>query len=320
MRTNTLKAPGATLYYEVRGEGPVLLLICGGVYDAAGYAGLAGRLAERYTVVTYDRRGNGRSPLDGAPEHQSVEVHGDDAGRVLTAVGVTAERPAHVFGNSSGAEIGLELATRHPELVRTLVAHEPPVFDLLPDRDHWRAVVDQVEKVFTEEGVEAAGQALSSAMSMGGGEPSEENGADGANGANGAQRGDGGGADGPEGASGGQAAGEGDAAATHGPEGGMDAGMAEMMERMGRNFAFFIGYEVPGFSRYAVDVAALRASGVRVVPAVGEASQGEPPYRATIALAEILGTEPVAFPGDHGGFGSQHVAFATRLDQVLSAS
>ena len=42
-KTDTLKVPGATLYYEVRGSGPVLLLICGGVYDAAGYAGLAGQ-------------------------------------------------------------------------------------------------------------------------------------------------------------------------------------------------------------------------------------------------------------------------------------
>ena len=64
-RANTLKVPGANLYHEVRGSGPVLLLICGGVYDAAGYAGLAQRLADRYTVVTYDRRGNSRSPWTG---------------------------------------------------------------------------------------------------------------------------------------------------------------------------------------------------------------------------------------------------------------
>jgi len=123
-RTNTLRVPGAELYFEVRGSGPVLLLICGGVYDAAGYAGLAEQLADRYTVVTYDRRGNSRSPLDGAPEHQRIEVHGDDAHQLLSAVGVTADRPAHVFGNSSGATIGLELAARHPEQERALVAGE----------------------------------------------------------------------------------------------------------------------------------------------------------------------------------------------------
>src|SRR6266446_3765212 len=109
-KTDSLKVPGANLYYEVRGSGPVLLLVCGGIYDAAGYAGLAGELADRYTVVTYDRRGNSRSPLDGTPGASgthSVEVHADDAYRVLKAVGVTDEEPAYVFGNSSGAQIGL---------------------------------------------------------------------------------------------------------------------------------------------------------------------------------------------------------------------
>src|SRR2546430_8045246 len=84
--TNALRVPGATLHYEVRGTGPVLLLICGGVYDAAGYAGLAAQLADRYTVVTYDRRGNSRSPLDGPPEPQQMAVHADDAHRVLAEV------------------------------------------------------------------------------------------------------------------------------------------------------------------------------------------------------------------------------------------
>ena len=64
-KTDTLKVPGANLHWEVRGSGPVLLLICGGVCDAAGYAGRAQQLADRYTVVPSDRRGNSRSPLDG---------------------------------------------------------------------------------------------------------------------------------------------------------------------------------------------------------------------------------------------------------------
>ncbi|BCB91182.1 hypothetical protein Psuf_084950 [Phytohabitans suffuscus] len=102
METKTLAVPGATLHYEVRGAGPVLLLICGGVYDAAAFGPLAGELADRYTVVTYDRRGNSRSPLDGAPGPQSIEEHGDDAYRLLVAAGATEAEPAYVFGNSSG--------------------------------------------------------------------------------------------------------------------------------------------------------------------------------------------------------------------------
>jgi pimeloyl-ACP methyl ester carboxylesterase len=285
-KTDALKVPGANLYYEVRGSGPVLLLICGGVYDAAGYAGLAEQLADRYTVVTYDRRGNSRSPLDGPPEQQSIEVHGDDAHRVLAAAGVTGGEAAHVVGNSSGAMIGLELAARHPEQVRTLVAHEPPVFELLPDRDHWRAVIQDVADAFGKEGAGPAMQILAAAFEMSGGAPED-----------------------------GRAPGGGQE-----PQGEPDPETMRTMARMETNMEFFIGYEVPPFARYTPDIDALRASQAHVVLAVGEASEGEPPYRAAVAVAERLGSEPVVFPGDHGGFGAQPEAFAARLHAVISGA
>jgi len=52
MESRTLKVPGATLYYEVRGAGPVLLMIPGGPMDAGGFAPLADCLADRCAVVT----------------------------------------------------------------------------------------------------------------------------------------------------------------------------------------------------------------------------------------------------------------------------
>jgi pimeloyl-ACP methyl ester carboxylesterase len=134
------------------------------VYDAAGYADLAEQLADRYTVVTYDRRGNSRSPWTGHRRNQSIEVHGDDACHVLAAVGVTGDEPAYVFGNSSGAMIGLELAARHPERVHTLVAHEPPIFEMLPERDHWRTIIQGVEDTFRKEGAGPAGQVLTAGV------------------------------------------------------------------------------------------------------------------------------------------------------------
>jgi len=284
-KSNTLKVPGASLYHEVRGSGPVLLLICGGVYDAGGYAPLAERLADRYTVVTYDRRGNSRSPLDGPPAPQQIEVHGDDAHRLLAATGVNSGEPAHVFGNSSGAMIGLELTARHPEQVRTLVAHEPPLFELLPDREYWRSAIRNVEETFRKEGAGAATQALGAAFASSG-DPTPE--------------------------TEGRMPGGGEAQAQPDPE------TMAMMARLQQNMEFFIGYEVPPFSTYVPDFAALLVSAVRIVPAVGQASVGEPPHRAAVAVAERLATPAVAFPGDHGGFGSQAEAFAVKLDEVLS--
>ncbi|MQY06565.1 alpha/beta fold hydrolase [Actinomadura macrotermitis] len=167
----TLSVPGATLYHEVRGTGPVLLLITGGIMDAAAFGGLAAALADRYTVVTYDRRGNSRSPLDGPAEPQRVTVHADDAHRLLAAV---TDEPAHVFGVSSGAMIGLELAARHPGQVRRVVAHEPPVLEFLPDAGHWREVVRKVEEAYRAGGAGAAMGVFGEAMGMGEEEPAGE--------------------------------------------------------------------------------------------------------------------------------------------------
>lgn len=288
METRTLAVPGAALHYEVRGAGPVLLLICGGVYDAAGFAPLAEALADRYTVVTYDRRGNSRSRLDGPPGPQRIEEHGDDAARVLAAVGVSAAAPANVFGNSSGAIIGLELAARRPELVRVLVAHEPPLFELLPERERWREVIRDVEAAYREGGSAAAGQVLGAALGMGGGSP------------------DGGGDD--------RVPGGGEAPAELDPE------TAAMLARFAANNEFFLEFEVPPFARYVPDAGALKAGGARVVPAAGAASEGEPPARAAHAVGELLGVPVATFPGDHGGFGLRIPAFARRLDDVIHAA
>src|SRR5260370_3371657 len=122
MKAQTLQLPGATLYYETRGSGPVLLLIAGGFTDAGVFEDVASFLAHDYTVVTYDPRGNSRSPLDGPPEDQQIEVHHDDARRLLETV---ADVPAAVFGNSSGAIVGLDLIARHPTLVSRAVARVP---------------------------------------------------------------------------------------------------------------------------------------------------------------------------------------------------
>ncbi|GAA1869232.1 alpha/beta fold hydrolase [Asanoa iriomotensis] len=285
MKTDLLPVPGAVLYYEVRGAGPVLLLVCGGVYDAAGYAPLAERLADRYTVVTYDRRGNSRSPLDRAGEPQRLDEHADDAARLLAAVGVSTEHPAYVFGNSSGGQIAVALTTRYPQLVRAAVIHEPPQFDLLPDRDHFAKMIDDVEAAFAADGPEAAQQVLAKGLDMGPGPTDEE-----------------------------RVPGGSEAPAEP------DAATLEMMERIGGNFVQFIGSEVPSFGRYRIDLDALRPHRHKLVPAVGSASAGEPPARAAVALGEAVGVEAVVFPGDHGGFGNQAEPFAEVLDTVLRAA
>ena len=171
VETRIVRVPGATLYVEVRGSGPVLLCITGGPTDAGIFTDLAGRLADRYTVVTYDQRGHSRSPLDGEPEDIPVAVHADDAAAVLAAV---TDEPAYVYGNSGGGTIGLELVTRHPELVRTLVTHEAPVMELLPDAEAWRAAFEDISATYRTAGVFAAMGKFGAVVEEGGPKYSEE--------------------------------------------------------------------------------------------------------------------------------------------------
>ncbi|WP_280386161.1 alpha/beta fold hydrolase [Nocardia wallacei] len=153
-RSATLRVPGARLYYETRGAGPLLLLIPGGGGDAGVFDGMAEPLARHFTVVAVDPRGYSRSTLDGGvPEDQHVAVQSDDAYRLLTHL---SDAPAVVVGSSSGAIVGLDLLARHPDRVRTLVAHEPPCFAVLPDAAEQRAMIEEVYALFRTEGVAAA--------------------------------------------------------------------------------------------------------------------------------------------------------------------
>jgi pimeloyl-ACP methyl ester carboxylesterase len=167
----TLKVPGATLYFEVRGSGPVLLCIPGGPTDAGMFSDLGGRLADRYTVVAYDPRGHSRSTLDGEPEDIPVALHAEDAAAILAAVD---DEPAYVYGSSGGGTIGLELVARHPDLVRTLVAHEAPVMELLPDAARWRSQFEDISRTYRAEGVLPAMAKFGALVEEGGPKYSEE--------------------------------------------------------------------------------------------------------------------------------------------------
>jgi pimeloyl-ACP methyl ester carboxylesterase len=145
MKTAMLSVPGASLYYEVRGSGPVLLMMPGGPADASAFRNFAGHLASQYTVVTYDPRGLSHSKLESPLEKELiVQVFADDVHRLLAAV--AGKEKGFVFASSGGATISLELAARHSEQLDTLVVHEPPTPSLQPDPDRvWAGMKEVVE-------------------------------------------------------------------------------------------------------------------------------------------------------------------------------
>ncbi len=123
-------ANGASLYYERQGTGPALLFIAGSTGDAGNFTRAADLLADEFTVVTYDRRGNSRSPRPPGWTTTSVPEQAEDAGALIQALDLA---PAVVFGASAGGPIALDLMIRHPHLVRAGIVQEPSIFSVLPD-------------------------------------------------------------------------------------------------------------------------------------------------------------------------------------------
>ena len=151
--TQTLDLPGAALTYDVReaeseSTEPVLLMI-GSPMDASGFTTLAGHFPDR-TVVTYDPRGVERSPRADGITSATPDQHAQDLHRLI---GALAAGPADILASSGGAVNALALVARHAEQVRTLIAHEPPLATVLPDREQALAAADDIHQTYQRDGL-----------------------------------------------------------------------------------------------------------------------------------------------------------------------
>jgi pimeloyl-ACP methyl ester carboxylesterase len=152
-KTQKLDLPGATVTYDLReaeseSTEPVLLMI-GSPMGASGFMTLAGHFPDR-TVVTYDPRGVGRSPRADGVTGATPNEHAEDLQRLIIELDAG---PVDIFASSGGAVNALALVTRHPEQVRTLVAHEPPLATVLPDREEALAVTDDIHATYQRDGL-----------------------------------------------------------------------------------------------------------------------------------------------------------------------
>ncbi|MFB7937092.1 alpha/beta fold hydrolase [Streptomyces sp. NPDC056049] len=271
----SLRVNGATLHYEMRGRGPLLLLIPGGTGGASSFDGIADDLAAEYTVATYDPRGMSRSTLDEPEAEQRVSEHADDAFRILELL--SPHEPARVFGASSGAIVAVHLLTAHPERVARVVAHEPPLVEVLPDVMEHRALLARVEETFRAQGLMPAMAVFAAGLKKGGGATEPQAGS----------------------------------AQSPSPR------ATALPERSAANLPYFVGRIVPSFMSYAPDIDRLAALSDRLVLACGEDSRGELPYRPAAALAERLGTELRHFPGGHIGLTTHPAEFGEALGKAL---
>ncbi|MGW6318890.1 alpha/beta fold hydrolase [Streptomyces sp. NPDC055099] len=279
----SLRVNGATLHYEVRGQGPLLLLIPGGSGGAASFDELADDLAVEYTVATYDPRGMSRSTLDDPEAEQSVAEHADDAFRILELL--SPGEPARVFGSSSGAIAALHLLTTHPEHVRRVVAHEPPTVAVLPDASTHLALVARVQQVFRTQGLMPAMNVFAAGLR--------------------------------------KDADTGTHAHDHTPAAEPKAEIelppqaAARAEQTMANLPYFVDRIVPSFMPYTPDMHRLAELSDQLVLAAGQDSRGELAYRPAALMAEHLGTELLHFPGGHTGLTTHPAQFGELLRKAF---
>jgi pimeloyl-ACP methyl ester carboxylesterase len=283
MTTHTLDVPGATLTYDLErndaSSEPILLLI-GSPMGAGGFATLAGHFPER-SVATYDPRGVERSTKTDPASPVTPEVHADDLHRVIQALGAG---PVDLFASSGGAVNALALVAKHPGDVRTLIAHEPPLASVLPDREHAMAATSAVRDTYRTQGWGAAMAQFIAITSHKGPITAEF-------------------------------------AAQPAPDPAM-FGLPATDDGSGNDP--LLGQNIITCTHYEPDFDALTSAATDIVVGAGEASEGEMAHRGALATADRLGTKPVMFPGGHGGFlGGEYGqtgepdAFAARLREVL---
>jgi pimeloyl-ACP methyl ester carboxylesterase len=225
---------------------------------ASGFGTLASHFTDR-TVVTYDPRGAERSAKPDPTSPSTPEEHADDLHRLISAVG---SGPVDMFASSGGAVNALALVARHPEQVRTLVAHEPPAAQVLPDREQAMAACVDIHETYLRSGHGPAMAKFIALVMQRGPIPA-------------------------------------DYAARPAPDPAMFGMSAE--DDGSRNDPL-VGQNIVSGTSYLPDFDALRAASTRIVIGAGAESEGELACRAALAIAERLGTAPVTFPSGHAGF------------------
>ncbi|MET8760129.1 alpha/beta hydrolase [Lentzea sp. NPDC004782] len=257
MTTHVLETDKAAITYDVHGAGGRPLMMIGQPMDASGFAALRAQFPDR-TVITYDPRGLGRSTRSDGSTENRPEIQAADVHAVIQAVG----GPVDLFGSSGGAVTALEVVAAYPDDVVTLVAHEPPIIDVLPDADAARRARDGFIDAYMANGF-GAGMAQFMVMSTWQGEYNDEYFA-------------------------------------LPPADPAQFGMPA--EDDGTRDNPLLSRDSLAITDYQVKVDVLAAAPTRVVIAVGEETGNAFTARTAVHTARLLGQEATVFPSHHGGF------------------
>ena len=275
-----VRSEGDDLYFEVRGNGPALLLIPGAGGDADSYAAVADLLSDEFKVITYDRRANARSTSN-TPQNFEISQQSRDAVAVIHAAG---EQAAFIFGSSSGAVIALDAARTQPQAVRAAIAHEPPCARVSPNAVKWQRFFADVYRMAYHFGPSLAGLRFIFGIQV----PVRR-------------------------------LVKGHSQAAEYARGHSGYRQREPRMSPPDATKVLMKLELLPVTNYLPDVQLVRRNRVTVVMAVGTWTQDRKTWLGEVSriLAERLGCELVTFPGHHGSYTDMPHEWAATLRRVL---
>jgi pimeloyl-ACP methyl ester carboxylesterase len=151
-KTGKVVVDGMSLAYMEEGSGPPVVLIHGSVSDYREWSKQMKALARHHRVIAYSRRYHWPNTRPGTDADSSRELQVNDLASLIRTLKLA---PVHLVGHSYGGAIALQLALRHPELVRTLVVAEPGVGGVLANtpetevaRKEGQAIQDMMKRAF----------------------------------------------------------------------------------------------------------------------------------------------------------------------------
>lgn len=275
----TLNQTGATLDYQVKGNGPVLILIPGANGTGHIFQGAVEFLQHKFTVVTFDRRGYGNSklaeplPAEAREINSTYRLKTDAADVAALAAKLSPNEPVYIMGSSSGSIVAMETLQDYPDIVKGIAFHEPPINSFLPNAKQDQENNNAIVKSAFEEDMGAAMKKFGQFMRIGGL----------------------------------------DAKMMSKPavnlKGNTDPAIAGMK--------FWFQYEIRQYTSRKIDIDQLAKYSDRIHLLNGTDSVGSYPQDVNAFLSDYWNIPIYDIPGGHLGYAQKPEGFATTLEAVL---
>lgn len=269
---NILALKGAQLYYDVVGQGPVLILIPGANGTGDIFNSFKDQLKDQFTVVTFDRRGFGESKLTEPLPECAKNAYDDyrinrDVKDVVALSRHLSEEPVYVFGSSSGAIVAMHILKNNPEIVKQIAFHEPPINTFLPDSTYWKEKNEEIVDDMLNKGLEAGIETFSKKNNASNDDLNN--------------------------------------LSTSKPKNEIE------QKKKNKQILFWAKYEIRQYTHSNMTIENLASNKDKITLLTGEESNGNFVYNVNQYIAEQLDIDVVETPGGHFGYVKQPAAFRT---------